>query len=350
MKTVVACVVGLLAVTAAVAHAASEIDMETTPLIERAKSADATVRREAVVELVGLREVVQQRLKDVVSDANRGVIPESAKATSIYLMGTLRLPGCGAIVDAEKDWNSAPNLWIGESKRMKLLTGTGKLGFLYGNLAVPARKSVDCPESVRLVEGSFSVDLEKYPVISSALTALKSQDPEERFEGMKTIYTWHRIVTHGMSNVFDSMFDDVYSDEVRMTAAYVLGEFRGTSDHLLLRHIDLKDEKGLLAGYPRTLEVDIPDTDYPCAVAVVKISGWEGPLNCINACTNGIIGKEMQQESRDRIARVMMAISPERARQEYRKQLDSFGSSGKGSDRSEDHLRRLKSVESIIMQ
>jgi len=325
--------------------AADPIDTEMFPLLEKARSAEQTDRQEAVRELLALRQTVSDELTNIVIDANNGNAEPRSKAGALFLMGELGLMQCKDLLEREKDWiwKPPPGVYaFGDGSR---------LSALWGHTSQMALHRASFASNVTLLETRKRTSLEKYPNLAEAIAQLRSTDDSHIQEAEDWALRWYDVVCRGMKSVLDPSREAVYSNEVKATAAYILGEYRAPSGYKLVLNIDLKDEKGVCGEYAQTLIAQAPEPQYPCAVAMVKL-GYRAD---ISSALSRIAAKSyLSQQTRDRIARVLVAIDKDETRKLYDAQIAGFESIPENQGTPEErqqwqsHLQLLRTIEPII--
>ena len=313
--------VALLGCAASVAVALSlgapeDVNSETTILLEKVKSRDPAVRENAVVLLVGIREAVSQELSKVVSDANANTAGSNpaAKASALYLIGEWALVQCQDVLQAEKAW--------GYGGEMPTDVGGAILvGSMRDKLGIPARRSLGRTRlsvGATLQSAREKADLSVCPALKNALLNLRSKDNAVFQDAEDKIYWWYRNVREGLESILLADGSRLYSDDVRISAAFLAGEYRIPNERALLKNIDLKDEKLLTAKYPSSVSVDATDASYPAAVAIVKC----GHRLSMEELVRKMGDKACSDGGRERIAHAMMAIDPKVAKEEFDRYYD----------------------------
>ncbi|HUT28544.1 MAG TPA: hypothetical protein VMX13_02040 [Sedimentisphaerales bacterium] len=328
------------------ALAADPIDTEMFPLLEKARSAKQTDRQGAVRELLALREAVSDELTKIVIDANNGTAESGAKASAIFLMGELGLIQCKHLLEREIDWTwkAAWEEDMRERHRMRNLSGqTAKM----------ALHRVSLARNVAMVAPRPKTSLAEYPQLSTVLADLRSPQRQVRRKGEDGVLRWYDVVCRAMKSVLDPSREAVYSNEVKATAAYVLGEYRSRAGYMLLVNIDLKDEKAVCSQYAQTLIAQAPEPQYPCAVAMVKLgyrAGIGGALSRIQTKSY------LSQQTRDRIARVLVAIDKDMTEKLYNSEIAALENIPEERGTPEERqqwqarLQLLRTIEPIIKQ
>lgn len=249
---------GLLACCIARVYAADAVDLEMAPVIERTKSRDAAERQTAVTELIGMRETVCDELRAIVSDANEARASDEAKASALFLMGKLRLAQCVDILEKEREWKWAPDRGISSDNDVyRYWMGKGQPALMYGsraNLRGPVSLAAARPRTA----------LSACPSLLRALRELRSEDAWTARKAEDAVLKFYDVVGRSMYGVIKRRSVELYGDDVKITAIFLLGEFRSVhgSDGLE-ENIDMKDEKDQCAAYPATLTVQTPDRLYP---------------------------------------------------------------------------------------
>jgi len=274
------------------------LETEMAGLFERVKSPSAAEREAAVSEFMGVREAVALALRQIVLDADSGRTTEPGKALALSLMGMLRLAQCADAVQVQVDRGWKPRVYTSYVSA-------------YSLWAIGDLRPMVLPNCVSVAPGGASVDLAAYPKLRSALTKIGAQDakPEEAHREAVAILYWHdEVVQNGLSSILDT---GAYSDDVKIAAAWLLGEYRIRSDGLL-NLMDVRDERALTATYPARLQVTGPgsDAEYPAVIALLKA----GPLSP-SGIIEEIASRNMSQSGRDRAARLLMLTDPEGARE-----------------------------------
>jgi len=322
------------------------IEAEMAPIVKKAKSPEAQEREQAVSALLGLREAVARRLTGLIEKANKGESDVETKAWAISLIGRMGLVQCKDIVEPEKEWVSKPRnreQWIWANG-----TGRRDANELYG---LPARHALHLLETstrVHLVPVRRVGDLAKYPLLNEAFKDLESGAWEDRVEAWKSIVQWHVDICREMRAILSPAAPEPQTDKVKITAAFLLGEFRTRNAQMLLRNVDLLDAEKVCATYPATLTVDTPDAAYPCVAALLKIG---------RACAAGkyltqiATQSRLSQESRDRIARTaktMYGNDVTRQYADYITGLEKTIADGKQVGKLKAQVRRLRTVQDIL--
>ncbi|MCD6405237.1 MAG: hypothetical protein J7M19_05390 [Planctomycetes bacterium] len=352
MKRAIVTVLAVLVLCAGVAPAADEIDAEMLPVVDKVKSRDAAERDAAVVELVGLREAISDALKAIVADANAGHAPDVSKADALYLMTRLRLVQCIDVVNREKDWTF--------KLRYKVHFKTSREFELFQSgrdhdwpVAIFCARDTWRPlrGGARVVPVTVKADLSKYPVLQGALSRLRSGDWQEVLKADKAVRRWYQVVCRSMNSVINRVPESPYSDDVKIAAAYLVGEFRMYAGGYLSENIDIKDELGLCANYPSAIAVDLDSADsmYPCAVGLVKVGCLVHISSSLSAISRSRDGyNEISTEGCRRLARVLMVVNPEAVKAEYQPKLAGARSIAGKSPSAAKHLSALESVADII--
>lgn len=294
------------------------LEKEVFGVLEKVKSRDAAEREAGVREILAVREAVSDALKTMVRDGNAEGASEAAeaiKAGALLLMGEMGLLQCREVLEAEKDW-VCTSRWGGGARIMTrssmLEVGRrepGKWGLERAGFA----------DNVVFKAGPAPANLSEYPALNEALTSLRGNREGGFRGGWNRINLWNRALRDGLELVVWKQRPQLYSDEVRMTAAYVLGEIRSRTTGALRDAIGLKDENDICAGYPATLDVQVSDSAYPCAVALAKSFRPEN----MKGFANSLGRKGTKQEERELLARVMMAIDAEAAKAAYQARFGS---------------------------
>ena len=321
------------------------VEDETSLLLEKVKSPEAAVREQGVHELVGIRESVSVELRQIVSDANAGrdTSNSAAKASSLYLMGVWGLLQCRDVLEAERNWRYAGERPDGTVPLpTHRIISSGK----FGATAKTALGAARFGGGVTLAPSRAKADLSAYPALSKALTGLRSRE-NALFEQSETeMYWWYTTVSDGLEDILTLYRGHLYSDDVKMTAAFVAGEYRIWTRLGLSENIYLHDEKGLTTGYPSFTIADTPDSAYPCVAALVKCGGRADFETFVHKMGDA----SCSQESRERIARALKVIDPEFARKKFEGYYDDIQAKAARIPDSSEILSRLASVRSIIGQ
>ncbi|HUT28543.1 MAG TPA: hypothetical protein VMX13_02035 [Sedimentisphaerales bacterium] len=344
MRTKLLVISAVMLVVAGRAIAADPIDTEMFPLLEKARSANQADRQEAVRELLALREGVSDELTKIVIDANNGQAETRSKAGALFLMGELGLMQCKDLLDREKDWIWKPPPGV-------YAFGSGsRLNALWGQTAKMALHRVSLAGNVTLVETRQRTLLEKYPNVAQAIAQLRSTDDSLVQEAEDSVLRWYDVVCRSMYSVLKPSREAVYSNEVKATAAYLLGEYRAWYGQMLLWNIDLKDQNDVCGQYAQTLIAQAPEPQYPCAVAMVKLgyrAGIGGALSRIQTKSY------LSQQTRDRIARVLVAIDKDMTEKLYNSEIAGLENAAQWNAPEQDRLSRLqllRTIEPIIKQ
>lgn len=317
----------LLAASREARAAGDPMDVAMAPVIERLKSRDAAERSAAVGEFQALRSGVALDLLNVISSANQGLVPETAKTSALYLIGTLRLAECAAVAESEKDWRDN-TYWSGENFYRLL---AGKTAFEGSRL----------PQAVQANEGARGGDLSSCPPLAAAVRDIRSSDFATVDEAEDLILRWYRVVCDGMLSALASGKGDLYSDGVRASAAFILGEFRCRKAlSKLAEHITLADENRVSTGYTAVLEVSGADPARPCQTALIKIGGGA------NAVIDRIAGGYVPEDGIRLAAEAAVRMQPEKAREWYEKRLRE--AQNPSYNRGPDAAARLESVADIF--
>jgi len=339
------------------AEAPEGVEKEVFDVLEKVKSRDASERTAGVRELMGVREAISERLRTIVTDANQRRASDAAKGSSLWLIGKLGLVQCRDVYEAERNWKwrpKGPFRSIRESRFFRPDTSRWN------------RRARVLKSGISVRSTGPTADLSAYPVLSNALADLAaSEDDRSWYNPQVTIYRWNKAVVDGLQSILgvDVWWRDVYPDNVKITAAYLLGEFKPRKIRQLLMNIDLKDEEGICANYPEVLKVETPEAEYPCAVALLKSYPYTytktdqaledhpnvvtstAPYKDMKSYYVYAMGrKEISQEGRERIARVMMAIDAEAAKAAYHACVAEI----RAVPTSAETLARLESVSEII--
>ncbi len=330
--------------------AADELPTDTTKMLLAVKSSDGGERRVGVQQLLAMREAVARGLTDLVEKATVGQTDDFPKALSLKLMGELGLVQATPVLARECMWSFQPRTIEEWSWR----NGAGRhyVGAIFGRPAAYALDISQCDERLLLRSDRPSADASHFPELLRPLRDLSSDDMRTCLSGSKSLLTWYRKVCQELNDVVTS---DMLprSSPGRITAAYLLGEYRDLGGFVLIRHIDLEDTQEVSAGYPAALEVRPlqPSARYPCVVALRKLGGrTEMPWAFRQlARSNG-----MPQHFRDMIARTLMEIDPVRARRAYAEEgnalrpVDGTSVTAEERTRLEDQRRALESVGAIM--
>lgn len=293
----------VLAASSEAQAAGDPMDAAIAPLVERIKSRDAAERSGAVAELQSLRSGVAAELLETVSSANQGLVPETAKTSALYLIGTLRLAECLSVARGEKDWQ--PSSWAATSDKEFAKIQPGKVAY----------EGAIAQEGVQLTQSGASASLSSCPALASALRKIRSSDFATVDEAEDLILRWYNVVCDGMLSALAAGKGDLYSDDVRATAAFILGEFRSLKAlSKLAEYITLTDENRASAGYPAVLEVSGADPSRPCQTALIKIGG-------ANAVIDRIAGGYVPDDGIRLAAEAAVRMQPEKAREWYEKRL-----------------------------
>ena len=318
-----------LALTQPIYAAGDPMDKAMTPLIERLKSRDAAERSAAVGELQALRSAVAFQLADTVMSANQGLLPETAKTSALYLIGELRLAQCFSVARGEKDWQ--PSSWAATSDKEFAKIQPGKVAY-EGSLT---------QDGVQLRQSAASASLSSCPPLAAAVRDIKSSDFTTVDEAEDLILRWYDVVCKGMLSALGAGEGTLYSDDVRASAAFMLGEFRyRKAVSKLAEHITLTDENRVSAGFPAVLEVSNADPSRPCQTALIKI----GILS--NAVIDRIAGGYVPDDGIRLAAEAALRMEPEKAREWYKKRL--LEAQNPSYSRGPDAAARLESVADVF--
>lgn len=324
-------------------HAADPVDLEMSSLIERAKSPQLPKRQEAVRELLALREAVSDELTSIILAANLGQVDAGAKESALYLIGELGLLQCKDLVEKERNWKWRPT----NEGRIVVVIEDREADRVFNPAGSALNRACFVP-SVRLVDPRPEGSVSEYTSLARAFVELRSPSRQVRRAAEKVVLRWQEVVCAGMNSVLESSKAHVYSDGVKVAAAYLLGEYRSRSSYRLLLNIDLKDENGDCATYARSLAVETSDGAYPCAVALIKM----GYRANIHGCLGRIQTKpDLAQETRNRIARVLMKIDAAKAREIYDTTVAALEKGERWAgppEQKESRLQSLRSVEPIF--
>ena len=324
---------------AAVASAVDGADLEMAPIIEQAKSTDPARREAAARTLLSIRESIAGSLVEIVADSNHGSAWSASKAAALYLMGELGVEQCRQTLEDEKDWE-----WDVQSVFRTVDAGSMSRVYKINAAKFALGRIGLLPEGTMLTGSGAPCNLADYPVLRGFLADLRSTDPAALEKAENGILRWYEIVCAGLGNVLVPRFETLYSDDVRVTAAYLLGEFRSFSGSCLTRHIELKDEKGTLAGYPEAIRLQTTDSVYPCAVALLKCRGRQR----IAASLKEIAGEHVSQQGRERLARLITLIDQSAAQSAYESYVTQLQTYPQTVKDTPNKIRRLRSVAGIL--
>jgi len=289
--------------------------------------------------LLGLREQIAMRLRHTVRTGT-----PAGKASALFLMGELGLVQCKDILRMEKDWQWEPDpetvLWMNmhERRRKSSLLGT------------PAKAALDraqFPEALTVVANRARTDIAAHLLLRAALEKLNSPKRQVCRQGEDIILKWYQTVCRAMDKPLRFSPDRAYSDDVKVTAAYLLGEFRAWSATPLLRNVDLPDKNNVSARLPGTLQAANPTVDdrYPCVVALVKM-GRRAPIGDILFSIQ--TREKLSQATRDRLARLAVRIDKYAARNAFDEFLWQLPQRNIPPEKRQARIRRLGSVRAII--
>jgi len=324
--------------------AAEPVESEMAPLLRKVASRDADTRKDGVKELLGIREAVSEELKAIVAEGNNGNVQPFSKASALWLMGELGLVQCRDALEREKDWDFKlpPGPRGMGSYRMRE-------GFMSGYTARGALGRAAFSDKVTLVQEREKADLSRYPLLSKAFQDIRSPDENVMHKGSDVVLAWRRAVFGRVSDILSANRFNNVPNEITVTAAFLLGEFRQFSSADLLRNISIKDTAGVCSTYPEVLAVQTDYDAYPCAVALAKIAGRVTMGECLEA----IISNETADDGRQLIARVIASIDKDAAIREYQALqncLQSPEGRAEYGNESDAYLARLRTVEAVIMQ
>lgn len=328
------------------------IDLEMAPLFEKVKAPIAAEREAAVRELLALREAVSDELKNIVNDAGQGKVGHGTKASVLSLMGRMKLAQCADVLERERawrwDWDADPEMERPRSIRVRTLR---LLNLQRPNIFERTYQAARCKDNMTLVADRPKGSLAAYPALARSLSGLRERNWKTRFDYEDAVVRWYEVVSRSMDSVLKPPrpgSPDVYSNEVKATAAYVLGEYRIPRPFARIKNIDLRDEKGVCDRYAQTLTVAVGEPDRPCVVSLVK----SGFLGTIHSCLDEIAGHgELAQETRDRLARVILEIDPAKAREVLEAKVTEMEGDAPLAITREERLKRaqrLRSVEPIL--
>lgn len=322
------------------------VDVQMQSVLANAKSRVLLNREASVRELIALRESISEGLLDIVTAANAGTANPGSKASALFLMGELGSVACKTILIQERNWRWKPDL--NEVLQVNA-EGRRKFSLLGTSPALSALNRASFPEAnFAFLTGRDERSLSAYPSLQKALTGLRSSERPVRRTAEDVILRWYEIVCRSMRSVLKPSRADLYSNDIKATAAYILGEYRTHSGQMLLWNIDLKDENSVCARYTKTIDVRTSETAYPCVVALLKL----GPRADVDMCLGRIATMPaLSQETRNRIARVVVAIDPVKAREMYDSKIAVLDPGDNWVGTPEDRqsrLRLLRTVEPII--
>ena len=244
-------------------------------------------------------------------------------------MGIWRLAQCEGAIRAQMDrhWVKRPHSAISSARS------------LWDSSLDSNLDDARVADSVLLKARGPSADLTKYPAIKAALSALKVSgtqgepiDPwalNERACALKSVY--EDIIGGGLYGILGT---GAYSDEVKASTIWLIGEYRIFEDRLLFS-MHVYDAKGLTDSYPGRLQVTGDERGYLGFAAMLKAAPL--PTGLI---IDAISMPAIPQSARERIARALMVVDPEGAKKELADQI--IGS------RSEKSKAVLRSLEPII--
>ncbi len=335
----------LTLVTVCAVQATDPIDKEMFPLLEKVKSSNQVERQQAVRELLTLREAVNNGLKNIVIDANNGIAPSRSKAGSMFLMGELGLVQCKQLLDRERDWTWKP-------PGVHSLSDGDRLSLMLGKPAESALHRAAFAANLALLELREKGSLSRYPNLSQALSGLRSTEESLCRSAEDSLLRWYDVVCRSMHSVLKPSRKNVYPNEIKATAAYVMGEFRAPSRYgqMLLWNIDLEDEKAVCSQYYKTLAVQTSEPQYPCVVAMIKL-GYRAEIRA--SLTRIQTKPQLSQETRNRIVRVLTKIDKTATKMQYEKIVSALEKVGKSSlslEEKQERLQRLRSIESIVKE
>jgi hypothetical protein len=279
----------LSALAAAPGLAAEDaIDIEVTEILERMKSPDAAKRTQAVCELVSLRQSVSDALKAIVADANAGVAKDTGKMSAIVLMGDMGLVDCAEILNQEREWLPDRKHWRGVRGAASKVMTTRRVFAPIRIIDGPSMAAINLgmTAGLRAEPGTARADLAQYPALAAALAKMRVEDPNVCFEGEQGVALWYNAIGWGADSIVSRWGTDggrrtpIYSDDIALTAAYVIGEFRWPKSEEVSRCSGLRDVSGVTASYAHSLTVEGADANYPAAVALAKCGGraWGAAL------------------------------------------------------------------------
>jgi tetratricopeptide (TPR) repeat protein len=323
------------------------IDSEMFPIIELAKSPNQPERVQAVQKLLAIREAVSDNLAGMVVNAGSSQAEQGAKASAIFLIGELGLVQQKKLLEAEKDWKWSPpqevimHFNINERRRMPSLIGKS---------AVSALNRACFANGVSLIDKRKKTSLDNYPHLNDALVNLHAADRKVRRKSEDTILRWYDVVCRGFYSVLKPSRENLYSNEIKVTAAYLLGEYRSWHGQILLWNIDLKDEEAVCGQYYKTLAVQTSEPQYPCVVAMIKL-GYRADIR--SSLTRIQTKPQISQETRDRTVRVLTKIDKTATKKQYEKMVSALENVGKSSltlEEKQERLQLLRSIERIVKE
>jgi hypothetical protein len=301
-----------LAPAAGAAEAVSPIEQEFVALIEQAKSADAAKRAEAVEEIIALRGLVAESLLNTVAVAEVGQAEPGSIASAFFLMGALGLPETKEMLAANLDRElKDPDVhdWGPGSRPPQGPVG-GQVWRSAGFADTYALPSVPTTRT----------SLSKYPVLERALADLLSPERPVRHRAEDVVLEWYRMFVRSFTSVLRlrSRIAGLYSEEVRITAAFILGELRANNvgpddtQRVLIENAGLRDNTGTRDQFVESLVLKAGRSEYPCIDALLKM----GKRVHVDGATMQIVREsayvgKLTEADRRRLGQVLVTIDAE---------------------------------------
>lgn len=312
-------------------------------LLDGIVSADAQARRTAVVELMKVRALLSTGLQQIVADANRKECGEGSKASALFLMGELGLQECRDILQKEKDWEyRVPGRYgFGHYRRRE--------DVLSWCLAIHALDRASFGDACRFVGYADTASPKDYPELAGALQGLRSTVRLDRRHAEDVILMWNRELATQLNRCLKgNRPSGKYPEDVRVTAAFLLGEWRAFSQ-MLEWFVDLQDKKKITLKYPHSLDAKWIEPDLPCADALLKVGRRCSPRQVLGRIETW---ETLAPETRRRLARILMRVQPDRTRTEFQKEMGWLTRPGSTISEAEKASRasRLRVIEPIIMK
>jgi hypothetical protein len=259
-------------------------------------------------------------------------------------MGKWKLAQCREIADADRQWSyDAMHQGTPVVDRPSFT--------IAGDDPMPGARALrllDIGPGLILKASVPKADLSMHRALSEALAGLRSSDPKTFQKAKSDLAFYYRAVQDSLSWMLTMSNTHLYSDEVKISALFLAGEYRIQDAKPLLENVGVRDEKGIARGYTSILETSQIDPTYPAVVALVKCRVHPKQIEHFvykmgdPRCPDG---------ARQELAKALILIDPEKGKAEFDKYYDYIKSNPPRPEKDNaEVLARLDSVKSIIDQ
>jgi hypothetical protein len=282
----------------------SGVQEEWKDLIEAAKADDAATRQKAVAELLNARAVIGSELGAAIRDVATDETTGGPKATALYLGGALGLPECYSGLQENSEWKwDDPEVREPDRRERQVSGAVGRRAWYAAGFPDPL------PFTIRTTTTLDSI--ESYPVLEKALVSAREIPRASRRQAEVTILEWYKSVCEGLSTVLSVNEAGKHSNDVKITAAFVLGELRTRDPSVLVENAGLHDSTGIAARYGEVMNLGDRASVYPCVDALLK-SEKRSELNttCLLVTNDLESALPFTNDDRQRVLGVLALTAP----------------------------------------